>query len=97
LASKTLEKLIPLLIDAPADEKTRRKWLERLFTAIQEDGVEYGCWRDPDIRPGETPLFRACGVTPQTVIEDVKPPFCITHKAGHMLITDRLNKDFRAN
>ncbi len=39
--STTLEKLIPLLIDAPADEKTRRKWLERLFTAIQEDGVEY--------------------------------------------------------
>ena len=52
---------------------------------------------DPDIRPGETPLFWACGATPQTVIEDVKSPFCITHKAGHMLNTDRLNKDFRAN
>jgi hypothetical protein len=39
--SRTLEKLIPLLMDAPADEKTRRKWLERLFTAIQEDGVDY--------------------------------------------------------
>jgi uncharacterized protein YcsI (UPF0317 family) len=50
---------------------------------------------DPDIRPGETPLFWACGVTPQIVIEDVKPPLCITHKAGHMLITDRLNEEFR--
>ncbi len=39
--SGTLQKLIPLLIDAPADEKTRRNWLERLFTAIQEDGVDY--------------------------------------------------------
>ncbi len=62
---------------------------------VDIDKPEFG--GDPDIRPGETPLFWACGVTPQTVIEDVKPPFCITHKAGHMLITDRLNKDFRAN
>jgi uncharacterized protein YcsI (UPF0317 family) len=43
--------------------------------------------RRADIRPGEVPLFWACGVTPQTVIEAAKPPFCITHKAGHMLIT----------
>lgn len=49
----------------------------------------------PDIRPGEVPLFWACGVTPQSVIEDARPPFCITHKAGHMLITDRLNAEFR--
>ena len=49
----------------------------------------------PDIRPGEVPLFWACGVTPQAVIEAAKPPFCITHKAGHMLITDRLNEEFR--
>jgi uncharacterized protein YcsI (UPF0317 family) len=41
------------------------------------------------------PLFWACGVTPQTVIEAARPPFCITHKAGHMLITDRLNEEFR--
>ncbi|MFP6747183.1 MAG: putative hydro-lyase [Alphaproteobacteria bacterium] len=52
---------------------------------------------EPDIRPGETPLFWACGVTPQTVIEEVKPPFCITHKAGHMLITERLNEAFRTH
>ena len=51
---------------------------------------------EPDIRPGETPLFWACGVTPQSVIENAKPSFCATHKAGHMLITDRLNEEFRA-
>ena len=50
---------------------------------------------EPDIRPGEVPLFWACGVTPQTVIEAARPPFCITHKAGHMLVTDRLNEEFR--
>ena len=49
----------------------------------------------PDIRPGEVPLFWACGVTPQAVIEAARPPFCITHKAGHMLVTDRLNEEFR--
>ena len=47
----------------------------------------------PEIRPGEVPVFWACGVTPQVVIEQAKPPLCITHKAGHMLITDRLNAE----
>ena len=57
------------------------------------DKPEFG--GEPDIRPGEVPLFWACGVTPQTVIEAARPPFCITHKAGHMLVTDRLNEEFR--
>ena len=38
---KALEDLIPLLIAAPADRDTRAKWLERLFDAVQKDGVEY--------------------------------------------------------
>ncbi len=41
-----------------------------------------------DIRPGEVPVFWACGVTPQAVIAEAKPPFCITHKPGAMLISD---------
>jgi uncharacterized protein YcsI (UPF0317 family) len=57
------------------------------------DRPEFG--GEPDVRAGEVPLFWACGVTPQTVIEAARPPFCITHKAGHMLITDRLNEEFR--
>ncbi|MBS0522594.1 MAG: putative hydro-lyase [Proteobacteria bacterium] len=57
------------------------------------DKPEYG--GEPDIRAGEVPLFWACGVTPQAVIEAARPPFCITHKAGHMLVTDRLNEEFR--
>ncbi|MGO4917880.1 hypothetical protein [Pseudogemmobacter sp. W21_MBD1_M6] len=38
---RTLEGLLPILIDAPADEKTRAKWLEQLREAIMDDGVDY--------------------------------------------------------
>jgi uncharacterized protein YcsI (UPF0317 family) len=41
-----------------------------------------------DIRPGETPVFWACGVTPQAVAMDAKPPLLMTHKPGHMFVTD---------
>jgi hypothetical protein len=37
---RTLNALIPLLIEAPADLKTRAKWMERLYEAVLEDGVE---------------------------------------------------------
>jgi uncharacterized protein YcsI (UPF0317 family) len=40
---------------------------------------------------GELPVFWACGVTPQAVIVEAKPDFCITHAPGSMLITDLLN------
>ncbi len=43
------------------------------------------------MREGELPVFWACGVTPQAVIAEVKPDFCITHAPGSMLITDLLN------
>ena len=39
----------------------------------------------------ELPLFWACGVTPQAVIAEAKPEFCITHAPGSMLITDLNN------
>jgi len=39
----------------------------------------------------ELPVFWACGVTPQAVIAQVKPEFCITHAPGSMLITDLRN------
>jgi hypothetical protein len=38
---RTLDELIPILISARADVGTRRGWLERLFQAVEEDGVEY--------------------------------------------------------
>ena len=37
----TLVRLIPVLVSAPADRTTRTKWLERVFEAMQADGVQY--------------------------------------------------------
>ena len=45
------------------------------------------------IKPGEVPLFWACGVTPQAVAMAVKPEFMITHAPGHMFISDVPNAD----
>ncbi|RRJ83054.1 putative hydro-lyase [Aestuariirhabdus litorea] len=43
------------------------------------------------IQPGELPVFWACGVTPQVALEQARPPFCITHSPGCMLVTDLPN------
>lgn len=46
-------------------------------------------WGDPaPVAEGQIPVFWACGVTPQVAIEAARLPLCITHKPGHMLITD---------
>ena len=51
---------------------------------------------DPvDIYEGEVPVFWACGVTPQAVVMNSKPPFAITHAPGCMLITDTKNIDLK--
>jgi uncharacterized protein YcsI (UPF0317 family) len=46
-----------------------------------------------EVKDDELPVFWACGVTPQSVIVEAKPEFCITHAPGHMLITDLRNSD----
>lgn len=45
------------------------------------------------IQAGEVPVFWACGVTPQLAIRNAKPPICITHAPGKMLVTDILDTD----
>ncbi len=47
----------------------------------------------PRMRDDELPVFWACGVTPQVAVERARPPICITHKPGAMLITDLLNSN----
>jgi uncharacterized protein YcsI (UPF0317 family) len=42
---------------------------------------------------GEVPVFWACGVTPQAVAMEARPPLLITHKPGHMFITDLRDTD----
>lgn len=46
-------------------------------------------WGDPAPLPDRyVPVFWACGVTPQAAVMRAELPICITHKPGHMLITD---------
>lgn len=53
------------------------------------DAPDYG---DPvPVGPDELPVFWACGVTPQSVVAASRPPFCITHAPGRMLVTDLRN------
>jgi uncharacterized protein YcsI (UPF0317 family) len=40
----------------------------------------------------EIPVFWACGVTPQSVINAARLPFAITHSPGLMLVTDLKNR-----
>jgi uncharacterized protein YcsI (UPF0317 family) len=49
---------------------------------------------DPvEIRPGEVPVFWACGVTPQAAIMQARPALCVTHSPGHMFVTDLRDVD----
>lgn len=46
-------------------------------------------WGDPVPVPDHcTPVFWACGVTPQVALMNARIPLAITHKPGSMLITD---------
>ena len=49
---------------------------------------------DPaEINEGDVPVFWACGVTPQAVAMESRPPFMITHMPGHMFLTDVRDED----
>jgi uncharacterized protein YcsI (UPF0317 family) len=48
------------------------------------------------IRPGEVPVYWACGVTPQAVAMQVRPPLMLTHAPGYMFITDLRNEELAA-
>ncbi len=49
---------------------------------------------DPvEIKSGEVPVFWACGVTPQAVAMEAKPALFLTHKPGHMFVTDLHDTD----
>jgi uncharacterized protein YcsI (UPF0317 family) len=47
--------------------------------------------KSPQLFPDEIPVFWACGVTPRLALQQARLPFCITHKPGSMVISDRLN------
>jgi len=39
--NNAIEKLVPVITKAPADDKLRHQWLERLWEAVQEDQMPY--------------------------------------------------------
>lgn len=43
---------------------------------------------DGGLRPGEVPVFWACGVTSQVVAQNARPDFLISHAPGSMFVTD---------
>jgi uncharacterized protein YcsI (UPF0317 family) len=45
------------------------------------------------IGSGEVPVFWACGVTPQAALTQARLPLAITHKPGHMFLTDLHDAD----
>lgn len=49
-----------------------------------------------EVKADELPLFWACGVTPQSVVREARPPLCITHVPGHMVVTDLRNAELAA-
>ena len=50
------------------------------------DRPEFGC--PVEVKEDEIPVFWACGATPQAVVATSALPFCITHGAATMLVTD---------
>lgn len=47
------------------------------------------------IRPGEVPVFWACGVTPQLALVAARPEIAVTHSPGCMFVTDLRDERFR--
>jgi len=45
-------------------------------------------------RHGEVPVFWACGQTTHLAIAAARPPLAITHSKAHMIVTDRLSREF---
>ncbi|WP_154491674.1 MULTISPECIES: putative hydro-lyase [unclassified Paracoccus (in: a-proteobacteria)] len=86
----------------PADRVAEAAMISGRFPAVHGAPVHVGApealgiadlgrpdFGDPvELRPGELPVFWACGVTPQAALMASRPPFAITHAPGHMFITD---------
>jgi uncharacterized protein YcsI (UPF0317 family) len=51
-------------------------------------------WADPlPMRPGDVPVFWACGVTPQAAVEAAHVELMLAHAPAHMFITDLRDED----
>ena len=58
-------------------------------SAIGIRNVDAPDWGEPaQFDDGDVAVFWACGVTPQNVVIHARPPLCVTHTPGRMLVTD---------
>jgi uncharacterized protein YcsI (UPF0317 family) len=63
--------------------------------AIGIDDLHRPDYGDPvTVHIGETPVFWACGVTPQVVILESGIEFAITHSPGCMFVSDVRSDEF---
>jgi len=58
----------------------------------QIDKPDYG--ECVQLTAGETPVFWACGVTPQNVVRKARLPFAISHAPGYMFVSDIKNSEY---
>ncbi|NNF46798.1 MAG: putative hydro-lyase [Desulfofustis sp.] len=47
-----------------------------------------------EIKDGETPVFWACGVTPQNVVHQARLPLAVSHAPGYMFVSDLKNSSY---
>jgi uncharacterized protein YcsI (UPF0317 family) len=58
------------------------------------DDLDRPDFGDPvTVRPGEIPVFWACGVTSSLAVASAKLPLVISHAPGHMFVSDRRDED----
>lgn len=60
-----------------------------IFDITQPDYGEF-----VQIKDGETPVFWACGVTPQNVVRQAKLPLAVSHAPGYMFVSDLRNSSY---
>ncbi len=62
------------------------------LSIVDLDNPEFG--EPVEIEDDQLPVFWACGMTPQAIAMQAKPPLVITHSPGHMFITDRRQSEY---
>lgn len=64
--------------------------------AIGVRDVDQPDWGEAaEFGPDDVAVYWACGVTPQNVLTAARPPLCITHTPGRMLVTDVTEEEAR--
>ncbi|MEV4702515.1 putative hydro-lyase [Actinoplanes sp. NPDC049316] len=109
-AGRMRGELVVSMRPVPADRVAQAVTISGRFPAVHGAPVHVGDpaglgigdlgrpdFGDPvEIRPGEIPVFWACGVTPQAAVMASRVPYAITHAPGHMFVTDVPDTEYEA-